>query len=232
METTLISWLTLWWCVMDVGASTRVASGVLEALEGGARFEWFMDVEERQEGAEKIFEEQYLNEEKKVVVIEKTRMLHGRFLSSESHHLQLGAEASILVEQDSVHFRYTRDGVVKTNQEPLTPNFVTHASMLPYLQQHLEALKKGETIPVRFAIPERLETIAFDFKKKAILPSGDIELKMVPSFFLIALFAPSFDFTLTEDGSFVKTFQGIGLPRTGHPGAWKLTQFRTTYQKL
>lgn len=113
-------------------------------------------------------------------------------------HGQTGASGSVAVEGRQLTFTLTEGGRVSTTQESITDPVVAGPTMFGYILAHWDELMNGASLPIRFAVLERGETIGFALDKVESAP-GRTTIRMRPSNLLIRMaIAPTyFEFETT-----------------------------------
>lgn len=94
---------------------------------------------------------------------------------SVEHHEQLGVRSEVVVEGDRIDMTTVRDGRVRTTRRRLSAPPVVGPTLFGFVLSHWEALARGESIAIRFVVPERRRTYAFDLR----MPASDGETTTV-----------------------------------------------------
>jgi len=148
-------------------------------------------------------------------------------ISFEQH--QLSESGELDVKNGKIHFKYTKDGKTKTDEEKQNPTTISIDQIFTTLMKNWEALMKGETIHVRLIVLDRLETVGFKFFKEKDLKFKDKDvtvIKMKPASFIIAAIVDPlffyFDKTEQKDSE-QKLIQVIGrtVPKIKDDSKWK-----------
>lgn len=156
-----------------------------------------------------------------------------RVLSYTQEQKQLGAVGSVEVKDGKVYFKYTRDGKTKESSEKAQDNLVVTPTVLAYLQNRWDKIAGGETIKVRLAVLDRLETVGFEyFKEKEVDLDGEkaIVVKMKPSSFIIAALVDPLHFYFSKDGKHLLEIHGRTLLKRNVSGKWKDLDAVTVYK--
>lgn len=145
---------------------------------------------------------------------------------------QINAEGTIELKEGKAHFTYTKDGKIKTASEKAGDNFVVGSSALPYLRKHWSKIEKGEKVPVRLAVIDRLETVGFEFSREREVEMNGQKvyvLKMKPSSFIIAAIVNPLYWYVTADGQKLLEINGRSQVKRKIDGEWKDFDAVTVY---
>ena len=120
------------------------------------------------------------------------------------HTNQLGQTGRIQVDRDQVTFQLD-DGTNKRSRvERQSTPVVVGPTLVGYVVRHLETLRQGEVVPIRFAVLDRLETLGFELRS-VIGQAGQTRVKMKPSSLLLAAVVDPIHFTFdTATGKLVR----------------------------
>ena len=170
----------------------------------------------------------------KIAVEEKISLTaSGDLISYEMNQHQVETKGSVTISGGKVHFSFEKDGKAKTADEDAVANLIVGPTLVPYLQKNWVALKKGNSIKARFAVPDRRETVGFKFSLVDEAKDGErktARIKMSASSFLIAALINPLYFTFTDDGSKLLNFEGRTLLKQKLGGAWGDLDARTVYK--
>lgn len=145
---------------------------------------------------------------------------------------QLGAEGSVEIKDGQVNFSYSKDGSTKTNDETLTDDFVVGPSVSAYLRARWAQILAGNRVKVRFAVPDRRETVGFEYYKdreETIDGNKAIVVKMKPSSFLIAALVKPLYFFYSLDGKQLFEVHGRTQVKQKVDGSWRDLDAVTVY---
>jgi len=156
-----------------------------------------------------------------------------------SYHMsqkQIGAEGQIDVSKDKINFTFAKNGSTKKSEETLTDNFVVGPSIVLYLQRHWDEISKGDKIKIRFGVPDRAETVGFEFFKdrdeSVTNDSVTVKtwvIKMKPSSFIIAALVKPLFFYMLPDGSRLIEVHGRTQLKRKVDGSYKDLDAVTVY---
>jgi hypothetical protein len=98
---------------------------------------------------------------KAVVIQSATHTTTYELSDAELIQRQTGLAGAVRVSGNQVVFTLDHDGIVSTAHENVDSPVVAGASMFGYIVTHWDELRSGATLPIRFAVIERMETIGF-----------------------------------------------------------------------
>lgn len=172
-----------------------------------------------------------------VSAIEKVEFVkEGEIEKVRSYHMsqkQLGAEGDVAVRDGKVIFKYDRDGKSKNGEEKLTDEFVVGPSVTAYLRRHWAKIAVGEKVYARFAVPDRAETVGFEYfkdREETIDGKKVFAIKMKPASFIIAALVKPLYFFMTPDGESLIEVHGRTQVKQNVNGSWKDLDAVTTYE--
>lgn len=188
-------------------------------------------------GDARVITNVYSDADGKLAAVETVEFVKdGEFERVRKYHMsqkQLGAEGKVEIKDGKVLFTYERDGKTKTDDEKLTDNFVVGPSITAYLQRNWEQIARGGRVPVRMAVPDRAETVGFEFFRDRTETVGGQKvyvLKMKPSSFLIAALVKPLFFHYTADGSKLIEVHGRTQVKQRSEDKWKDLDAVTVYE--
>lgn len=175
---------------------------IFDLKSGELKFKF--DHTSKTEGDLTVEEAKFTNPAGELLVSERAEFKGDQLVSFQQSQKQTGGEGLIKVADGEIHFSYKKDGKEKTDEEKLTSNFVTSPSIIRYMMKNFTALKKGDTLDVRFGVLDRRETVGFSLKKDSettVNGQKAVVIRMKPSSFIIAALVDPLYFTFNEDGS-------------------------------
>jgi hypothetical protein len=125
-----------------------------------------------------------------------------------------------------VSYRLTRaDGTQKEAQEDSTDDWAVGTVLVRKLQLGWARILKGESVNVRIAVPERLESFGFAFQAdpSTLPPARDargVRVWLTPRSFLVRLVVKPIEFWMVPDGSAAKGFTGRTLLKARKGASW------------
>lgn len=150
------------------------------------------------------------------VVVEQASVLRGaELVRDEIQQKQTGMKGLIELKDGRVYFTKTVNGKDEAADEKLGKTLVSSANFQRFIATQMEALKKGDTIEMRYAVWSRKETVGFSVKKMAEEGIGEsqiIQLKMSPTSFIIRQLVDPVIFKFNNDGSRLLEMNGRVQP--------------------
>jgi hypothetical protein len=149
------------------------------------------------------------------------------------HTNQLGQRGSIDVQKDRVAFHLVDAAGERTATEQPTEPVVVGPTLVGYVVKHLDQLRAGETITVRLAVLDRLETIGFNLE--AVDPTepsnpDQTQVRMTPSSFILGLVIDPIDFTFDTKTRKLVRLEGRVPPKVRLDDTWQDFDARVEYQ--
>lgn len=146
---------------------------------------------------------------------------------------QLQAEGDVEVKDGKIVFTYVRDGKEKKYDEKLTDDFIVGPSITAYLQRNWAAIARGDHIKARLAVPDRQETLGFEYFKdgeETLNGQKAFVIKMKPANFMIAAIVKPLFFLYTPDGARLLEVRGRTQVKQNVDGKWKDLDAVTVYE--
>ena len=172
-----------------------------------------------------------------IAVIETARFVKdGDSEKVSNYHVsqkQLGEEGNVAVAGEKIKFTYVKDGKTKEDEEKLTDNFVVGPSIIFYLQKHWAEIVNGDKVKVRLAVPDRRETIGFEYfkvREETIDGQKTFVLKMKPSSLVISAIVDPLYFFYTPDGKTLVEIHGRTQVKQKVKNSWRNLDAVTTYE--
>lgn len=178
--------------------------GEIYDLDGGKEIRYRFEHKLTTDGDKLIADNRYMTPSGEDLVVEHLEFKNEKLVIYEQSQKQTGGEGKIEVKGSKVIFTYKIDGKEKTSDENLKDNFVVGPTLIDYMINHLDQLKKGDTVDIRLGVIDRRETIGFSLKKDGEATIDGVKgvvIRMKPSSFIIAALVKPLYFTLAEDGS-------------------------------
>lgn len=154
------------------------------------------------------------------VAVETTRTESGRLVSYHLKQPMQDEEAEMRATPEQVHFRYRRGDKWQEAKEKNSPETIAPPQIVDWAQRHWDKIAKGETVFVRLAVPDRLETFGFRYRKQASNETGRMLVEFTPSSFLIRQFAPSVELLFDEKSRKLLRLRGPSFLKKMEKGAW------------
>jgi hypothetical protein len=111
---------------------------------------------------------------------------------------QLGQSGRIQVSGEQATFQLIDGGKERTRVEKLSAPVVVGPTLVGYIFKHLDQLRAGQVLPIRFAVLDRLETIGFELDAIDSAP-GQTRIRMKASSFLLAALIDPVTFTFESN---------------------------------
>ncbi len=139
-------------------------------------------------------------------------------LRFEESDEQVGGVGSLDIQHDgSLFFTLRRGSRVRTKTEPAGAPVVVGPTLFGYARAHLDKLRAGASIDVRFAVLSEARTYAFTLRATRILDECTT-LEMAASSFFLRLVVDSMRFEFDHRKNQISTYQGRVPPRrNGRP---------------
>ncbi|MCX7978192.1 MAG: hypothetical protein N2578_04235 [Bdellovibrionaceae bacterium] len=149
---------------------------------------------------------------------------------------QTGESGKVKVEGRKVFFEYTdAKGKTKKAEETLQQPLVASINILYFIRNNWNRLMAGESVPVRFAVWDRRETVGFEFTKMGTKSHGGqelVEIRMKPSSFIIAALVDPIYMWFTADGSKIQLLKGRVPLKKRDGGKWTPLDAESRYTWL
>ncbi len=174
----------------------------------------------------------YKNLDGQEVFVEKIESINGKLVRLEIDQKQLKQEASIVVKDGTVHFSLKKPGnKISTSTESYKDNFIVGLEIVPYVQKKWDKIKNGDTVPIRFGVWSRQESVGFDLSKDK-MENGNMVVKMsASSMFIRALVSPMY-FVFDSKTKELSSYSGRLVPQIKKDGDYKEFDGTVTYKKI
>lgn len=219
----------LTWTLLSTDTNAATYKGKIYALDSNRQnliynFEWIEEtklVADKQEG---YFKSWYRDLNGKDALIEEATTLNGEFVRYRLTQNQL-KEQSLVERQGNklVFWHGDLDAPIEKlsrSEEDWDPRFSIGPMVVQQVGNAWSALAKGESLKLRFGVPERRETIGFTLSKHEERPDSTV-IRMKPTSFIIAALVNPLYFHFEKDGSKIKVLKGRALPKVQKDGKWK-----------
>lgn len=145
------------------------------------------------------------------------------------HANQLGQRGTIVIENGAVTFTVVGENGERSRVEQQPLPVVIGPTLVGFTMKHLPVLRAKQTVAVRFAVLDRLETIGFELSEVAGAP-GQTRVKMAASNVLYALVIDPIFFTFeTATGKLVR-LEGRVPPKLRAGDGWSDLDARVEYR--
>lgn len=150
-----------------------------------------------------------------------------RLVEYTLHTNQIGQTGTVQVDGERVSFHLADGDAIEDAVEEQQDPVVVGPTLVGFIATNLDELRAGETLPVRMAILDRLETIGFELA--AIESSaGGTTVEMTPSSFLVGLAMDPIRFSFDARGNLVR-LEGLVPPKLSDGESWSDFEARVEY---
>ncbi len=162
-----------------------------------------------------------------IAIQEVAKYREAELIETRLEQRQTGEKGFVTVSGDKIEFVYTnRDGKEKKNSEKIKPGMkiLAPANFIVFIRKNWADLQSKKSIPLRFAVWDRAETVGFDLiLEGAEKRSGQdlVKLKLKPSSFIIAALVNPIYLWFTPDGQRLMELSGRVAPKIKSDDAWK-----------
>ena len=163
---------------------------------------------------------EYKDPKGNIAFADDSELMGSQVLNYKVHQYQLRQEAEIKVEKDKVQFSLTKDGKTQTETEDLGSTLVVSSNFSKFVFDHWSEILKGESVKLRFAVWDRLETVGFTIFKvgeELLGPRKTVKIKMKPSSLAISALVDPLFFNYSEDGKILLKQIGRVAPKFAKP---------------
>jgi hypothetical protein len=150
-----------------------------------------------------------------------------RLVEYTLHTNQIGQTGTVRVDGERLSFHLADGDAAEDAVEEQTDPVVIGPTLVGYIARNLDALRAGETLPVRMAILDRLETIGFELAAIESTVEGTT-IEMTPSSFLVRLAMDPIRFSFDARGNLVR-LEGLVPPRVSDGDSWSEFEARVEY---
>lgn len=177
------------------------------------------------QGSETVVQSEFRDIHGNISVTEKGVVNGDKLVSFEINRPQTNEQGKIVVQGEKIVFEYWDTAGKKKTAEEKVKGFVLCSSNFgAFIKSHWEVLQKGESVSVRFAVWDRLETVGFTLRKtKSVEIKGEkmMELEMKPTSFVIAALVDPVKFWYAERDQVLRSMKGRVPPKVQRDGKWK-----------
>lgn len=150
-----------------------------------------------------------------------------RLVEYTLHTNQIGQTGTVRVDGERVSFHLADGDASEDAVEEQTDPVVVGPTLVGYIATNLHDLRAGDTLPVRMAILDRLETIGFELA--AISSTHEsTTVEMTPSSFLVALAMDPIRFSFDARGDLTR-LEGLVPPKLSDGASWSDFEARVEY---
>ncbi|WP_413578674.1 hypothetical protein ACLVWU_09110 [Bdellovibrio sp. HCB290] len=188
------------------------------------------------QGAETLMLGEFRDTLGKVVVTEKGAAAGDKFVSYEIVRSQTGESGRITLEGDKIKFEYEgADGKKKSSEEKLKGILLCTSNFAPFVLSHWDQFQQGNSVSVRYAVWDRLETVGFTIKKVGeaeVAGEKLMELQMKPTSFIIAALVDPVHFWYSDKDKTLRVLKGRVPVKQMKNGKWSDLDAEVVYTKV
>jgi hypothetical protein len=197
-----------------------ITQGTIFPLKGDrSKPLYFFERRVRNEGSE-IQSTSYTHDGQKPVLVE-TAIHDANFKVREftENQFQLGTVGKMTVDGNKVYFFSVTGTKDKWADEAVTSlPIVCGPTFFGFMYKNWDSLMAGNTVPFRYAVISRMETVGFEFQKVESAPN-QIRIRMKPTSYVISLLVNPIHFTFASDKSLL-TLEGRVPPKIKKGDGW------------
>ena len=137
------------------------------------------------------------------LIVKTIRYRHGRFEALRIDNRWDRSRGSVKVTGGKYEMSFARDGHTDTDEGTMEETLLVRDQIIPFMRRHWAKVMRGETVPYRLFVPDRLRTIGFEFYKKretVVRARPAIVIRMKPSSLILFALVGSIDFTFAAEG--------------------------------
>jgi hypothetical protein len=227
---------------LPVSKTAKLMTGTLYSLEKDAAPLFKFKRTQTEKGTTTLVDRSYLDLQGVEAVHEKVIYENQKLSKYTVETFQTGDFAEIELKNGKAHFYFkTKNGKEKREQEDLEPNTIIGEQIPLLIDARWDELLKGESVPFRLLVEDRLETVGFKLKKDSIEEKEGgkkvVTLKMVPTSFFIQLAVKPLYFVIesVNGTNTVLEYRGRTKPRkrtgTG-PDDFDALDTRTVFERI
>lgn len=180
---------------------------------------YFFERRVRSEGSE-IVSTSYTHDGQKAVLVESA--IHDanyKVREFTENQFQLGKVGKMTVDGNKIHFYSVTGGKEKSEEETATAlPIVVGPTFYGFLYSNWDALMAGKTVPFRYCVISRMETVGFELKKVES-PAEQIRIRMKPTSYIISLLVDPIHFTFSPDKTLL-SLEGRVPPKIKKGDGW------------
>lgn len=180
---------------------------------------YFFERRVRNEGSE-IVSTSYTHDGQKAVLIESA--IHDANYNVREfteNQFQLGKVGKMTVDGNKIHFYSVTGNKEKWKEETVTAlPLVAGPTFYGFMYANWDALMAGKTVPFRYCVISRMETIGFELKK-VDASATQIKIRMKPASYVISLLVDPIHFTFSPDKTLL-SLEGRVPPKIKKGDGW------------
>ncbi|WP_413587545.1 hypothetical protein [Bdellovibrio sp. HCB274] len=221
---------------LTLSAQQKVAAELFALKSERKQKLYDLNLEIAPEGGENRMTTEFRDTQGKVVVTEKGVAAGDKFVSYEIVRPQTGESGRISVEGDKIKFEYQgADGKKKSAEEKNKGLLLCTSNFGPFVLSNWSKFQNGESVGVRYAVWDRLETVGFTIKKvgeSEVNGEKLMELQMKPTSFIIAALVDPVHFWYSEKDKNLRVMKGRVPVKQMKGGKWSDLDAEVVYTKV
>ena len=150
---------------LDIDArGTAIYDGAVHTADGRRAFEYTRS--SRQDGDQRVSVHRSRDAEsgREVTLQSATHTEAYALARAVEHHHQLGIRSEVVVDGDRIAMTTVRNGRIRTTRRSLSAPAVVGPTLFGFVLDHWDELERGNSVRIRFVVPERRRTYAFDLR--------------------------------------------------------------------
>lgn len=170
------------------------------------------------------------------IVVQESGLVQGDDLKEYAiERPQTNEKGRIQVREGRVYFEYEgADGKKKSDDERIKGKVLCAANFTAFVRNNWEQLTSGKSIPIRYAVWDRRETVGFTLQSMGESDHGGkkwLEIRMKPTSFVIAALVDPVHLWYAMDGKNLVLMKGRVPPKIKVGDSWKDLDAETVYTK-
>lgn len=197
-----------------------IQQGTIYPLKGDrSRPLYYYERRVRSEGA-RLVSTSYVHDRGKVQLVETAVSDENyKLIEFTENQFQLGSVGKVTVEGDKVYFFSVNEKKEKYSEETARLPVVAGPTFFGFVYKNWDALTAGKTVPFRFAVLSRMETVGFEFNRVDSGPN-QVRIRMKPTAFAVSLLVNPLYFTFSAVDKSVQTLEGRVPPKIRKGDGW------------
>lgn len=221
----LVRFLVILLFPLTLSAQQKIAAQLYDLKSERKQKLYDLAVNFTPQGEETLVHGEFRDTEGKTAVTEVGVIRKDNLVRYEIVRSQTNEKGLIAVEGEKIKFEYEgADGKKKTAEEKAKGFILCSSNFAAFVKSHWEQFQKGESVSVRYAVWDRLETVGFTLRKvgeKEVDGEKTMELQMKPTSFVIAALVDPVHFWYAEKDKNLRVMKGRVPAKQLKDGKWK-----------
>jgi hypothetical protein len=221
----LVRFLVILLFPLTLSAQQKIAAQLYDLKSERKQKLYDLAVNFSPQGPEILVQGDFQGVDGKPAVTEKGVILGDKLIRYEIVRTQTNEKGRITVDGEQIQFEYEgADGKKKTSDEKAKGFILCSSNFAAFVKSHWEQFQKGESVSVRYAVWDRLETVGFTLRKvgeKELDGEKMMELQMKPTSFVIAALVDPVHFWYAEKDKNLRVMKGRVPVKQMKDGKWK-----------